>query len=65
MKMTHKEYLENMLYTKKLQLREEEVQNRIHIAENAIRYEFLNNAIESIEKQLKEHEEKNRLEGEQ
>lgn len=54
MKIKHKEYLEQMLASKKLELREEEITHRISIAKFNTIKDLMEQQIYSIEKQLQE-----------
>jgi len=51
-KISNDKYLENILYTAKLELKELEVKHRIEIATYETRKEILRRQIDSIEKQL-------------
>lgn len=55
MQISHQEYLENQLYSKKMELKETDCQYRVVVAEFRVKREFLNNQIDSIEKQLSEN----------
>lgn len=50
--ITHKEYLENILYTRKLELEEAEIKHRVFKAEIEKEKELLRKQINSIEAHL-------------
>lgn len=54
MKITHEEYLKQILSSKKMELRELNIKSRIAIAEFNAKREMLEQQIYSIEKQLGE-----------
>ena len=57
MNIKHKEYLENILQSNKIELRELEIKLRIYLAENTAAREMLQRQIYSIEKQLENGDE--------
>ena len=52
MKISHKEYLEQQLISKKMELKEVETQHRINLAEFEVKKGMLRGQIDSIELQL-------------
>ena len=57
MNIKHKEYLENILQSNKIELRELEIKLRIYLAENTAARKMLQRQIDSIEKQLENGDE--------
>ena len=55
--ISHEKYLEDMIYSNKLHLREKEVQHRIAIAKYNAERELLQKQIDSMEKQLENNKE--------
>ena len=55
-KMTHKDYLEGILDSKRWGLKEIEIQHRIFIAEHEVKTKMLRESINSIERQLQDEE---------
>lgn len=54
MEMTHDKYLDRILYDKKMQKRELEVERRIFLAKNKAEEDMLEKDIASIERQLED-----------
>ncbi|WP_424236346.1 hypothetical protein [Bhargavaea ginsengi] len=54
MKLSHEEYLKQVLESKKNDLKELKIERRIYFAESQMRQEMLTEQIDSIEKQLEQ-----------
>jgi hypothetical protein len=52
-KLSHEDYLKQMLTTKKVELENLKIDRRIYLAESQMKQEMLVSQIDSLEKQLK------------
>lgn len=52
MKLTHEQYLNRVLASKRMELNELKIKHRVEIAEYNVKLDMLNNQIYSIENQL-------------